>query len=730
MNSGHPTRLKHLFSSGFFILLAAALLTVCGCHPKPEPPPKPIADFTFIHASDVHTPMPQSRETISRMRGLGDINFEPFGVTIQKPSFAIVTGDLTEFGGGRGWWAEYQSYWKDVGFPVYSSLGNHDNTWRANIKSFRDGGHAPYYSFDENGCHFIAFMTPTAQDPRPSVGEEELLWLQKDLEKVPPTTPVFIFFHHPLGGVEFASRYDWERLMDVLRRKNTALMLAGHSHAHVYKAVEGMDQMTGGSTFGPNAGFAIVSIKDGILRAGYWSNGKTNPELKLLQKTLPLKSDYPVIEITAPGFRGSSPRTLNIAAQLDGQTTISNATYSVDDDVTGDLKLSGAGSQWKASGQAELEKLLPGAHNLRVSFSSGGKHYTRSTEFFLEPAGSPTAWRAYLAASSKVPPAIANGVVYVGANDGRLHAYDSKSGKELWTAATSAEILAEPLVAEDKVIVGNGLGVVAAYSLKGQPLWSFTADDAVYSSPVLAEGKVIFGCNDGKLYALDAATGKKAWVNDDAGYAVESKPFVANGKVYYGAWDEYVRCVDAKSGKLIWKQQGEGSRTAKAAKRYYSPADAMPVVAEGKLLVADRNFYLTILNAETGERISSQKEVSATGLSEDGHHVYLRKVNGGLAKIDSDGKEIWSLPSDAVHLGAIPTAPVEKNGVVYVCSSKGTVSAVSADKGEVLWKYSASPELFVMSSVACDGANAYVTAFDGTLTAIKIPTTRTQQAAK
>jgi glucose dehydrogenase len=57
--------------------------------------------------------------------------------------------------------------------------------------------------------------------------------------------------------------------------------------------------------------------------------------------------------------------------------------------------------------------------------------------------------------------------------------------------------------------------------------------------------------------------------------------------------------------------------------------------------------------------------------------------------------------------------------VVYVCSAKGTVSALAADAGRILWQYQASPQLFVMGSVACDGANAYLAAFDGSLTAIK-----------
>jgi outer membrane protein assembly factor BamB len=395
---------------------------------------------------------------------------------------------------------------------------------------------------------------------------------------------------------------------------------------------------------------------------------------------------------------------------------LEKVTYTVDDEMEGELKLSGQSPAWTAAGSADLSKLLPGAHYLRVDFIQGGQHYTHSTEFFFEPTNCPTAWRAYLAASSKVTPAIADGVVYVGANDGKLRAIKASTGKELWAADTGAEILAEPLVEGGKVYSANGQGIVSAYTTEGKKLWSFTAGEAVYSSPVMADRKVIFGCNDGWLYALDSATGKPDWINKDGTYTIESKPFVWNGKVYCGAWDEYIRCVNAKDGKLVWQRICEGSRVAKAAKRYYSPADAMPVVAEGKLMIADRNMMLTILNAETGEPASSQRQVSATGISEDGKSVYLRKLTGHVAKIDSSGKEIWSV---SAHVGAIPTAPTEKNGVVYVSSGKGTVSAIAADSGKILWQYQSSPQLFVMSSVACDGTNAYVTAFDGSLTAIK-----------
>ena len=707
---GRALRRKTEFASLSALLLA--MLAPCAAAENGAAVP----DFTFIQASDVHAPMAQSKATIARIPGLGEIDLAPFGVRVPKPSFVIVTGDMNEFGGGSGWWAEFLSYWKDCKIPIYYGLGNHDNTWHANLKFLRDLGLGPCYSFDKYGCHFVSLMTPTLQDPRPSVGEEELIWLRQDLAKTGARTPVFVYFHHPLPGSEFASRYDYDRLLDILHRYNTVLLMAGHSHGHVHRTVEGLDETTGGSTFGPNAGFAVISVKDGVLREAYWKDGEPAPDLKLLEKPLPAESSYPDVEIHSPAFRESDGATVSISASLSGSVALEKATYTIDGDVDGELKLAGQSPTWTASGIADLSSLLPGAHYLRVAFVKGDEQYTRSTEFFFEPTNHPTAWRAYLAASSKVTPAVTDGVVYVGANDGNLRAFEARTGKQLWAVETGAEILAEPLVSGGKVYTANGLGVVSAYTTAGKKGWSFTAGDAVYSSPVLADGRVVFGCNNGWLYAVDAATGKEAWINKDATYTIESKPCVWNGKVYFGAWDQYIHCVNVTDGKQVWQRICEGSRIARGAKRYYSPADAGPVVADGKLMIADRNMMLTILDPETGEPAGSMRRVSATGVSEDGKYAYLRKTNGDVAKIDGTGKEIWSTPA---HVGYIPTAPTEKDGVVYVSSGNGLVSALTADAGKLLWQYQASPQLFVMCSVASDGTNAYLTSFDGSLTAIK-----------
>ncbi len=81
-----------------------------------------IPDFTFLQASDIHTPMVQSSATLAQIQNIGEISLDLFNITAPKPSFLLLTGDLTEFGGGNGWWNAYQAYVRAAGLPAYPVL--------------------------------------------------------------------------------------------------------------------------------------------------------------------------------------------------------------------------------------------------------------------------------------------------------------------------------------------------------------------------------------------------------------------------------------------------------------------------------------------------------------------------------------------------------------------------------------------------------------------------------
>ncbi|MBM4080655.1 MAG: hypothetical protein FJ278_13210, partial [Planctomycetes bacterium] len=636
-------------------------------------------------------------------------------VTAKPPSFILVTGDLTEFGGGSGWWGKYLGLWAGISLPVYQILGNHDSTWDSCRWRLRKLHGQPYYSFDRFGCHFAGLDTATPQDPRPSIGEEQLLWLRKDLEAAGREKPVFLFFHHPLGTREFASRYDSDRLADVLRPYNIALLLVGHGHVARHQVYSGLDQTMGGSTLKPMPGIGIVSVLSSTLRVAYRPAGEQEAILGVLEKPLPAKPSYPTITIEKPAHRATAAaEVLIVEAHIVGLENIAAAEWIMDESPRGPLIR--AADRYR--GEIPTRGWLPGAHCLRVNLTdAAGAAHHRSSAFFFETGRPRTLWRAFMGGSSQCTPTISRGTVFVGANDGALYAFNAADGRERWRFQTGGEILAQPLVHGDTLFVASGDGnlyALAAEAAEPKPKWVFPAESALYSSPVYSDGLLLFGCNDGTFHAVDAATGLLRWQSREPTCTIESKPFVADGVVYFGAWDRHVYALNVADGSLRWKALSVGS-DRNVAPRYYSPADCGPVVVEGRVAVTDRAFKLTILDAAQGTRLASYDKCAAVSRSADGKSLYCRQTDGKLAKTDWSGQTLWRAD---VKTGMIPAAPTEADGVVYVSSNAGLVSAVSADTGAIRWQYQATPQLYVMSSVAAADGVAYVSGMDGSLTAI------------
>ncbi|HEY4446175.1 MAG TPA: PQQ-dependent dehydrogenase, methanol/ethanol family [Steroidobacteraceae bacterium] len=83
------------------------------------------------------------------------------------------------------------------------------------------------------------------------------------------------------------------------------------------------------------------------------------------------------------------------------------------------------------------------------------------------------------------------------------------------------------------------------------------------ATPVVIDGILYTSGNWGRVYALDAATGREAWVYDpgvDAQWGryaccdvVNRGVAVWKGRVYVASLDGYLHALDAATGRLIWK---------------------------------------------------------------------------------------------------------------------------------------------------------------------------------
>jgi outer membrane protein assembly factor BamB len=662
-------------------------------------------DFTFIQVSDQHYNHPTTEATMADLISLRDIPLKPYHVTALPASFVIETGDMTEFGPKAGAWDAHNRATRALGIPCYPVLGNHDMTWSALSHEIALAQGREYYSWNNFGCHFVVLRSAGIQDPRPALEPHQLEWLKNDLAAVAPDTPVFLCFHHPLDS-EFSGRYETDRLIEVIRPYNIAAILVGHSHTILRKNFEGFDMIRGGSTWGPCVpGCMVYSVLGDTLRVAYRMAGHAEATIPILEKPLHPKKQRPLaIQIVSPQPGASCVDEVSIAVRSEG---IAAVTGSIDGGSETGLTPAGDGL---FTGKVSLKDLTPGVHYVRVSGASVG-----SSVAFRIPSEKPKVkWSVQMLAASKSTPAISESAVYVGANDGFVRAYSIESGSLLWRFPTGGAVTVEPLVVGDRIYFGSEDANFYCITTSGALVWKYPVGSPIYSSAVTDGKSVYFGCCSGAFYSLDAASGGLNWVNRDATYTIECKPFLADGRVYYGAWDTYVYCVALDDGKLVWKCVGQGSAEGMAP-AYYSPADCGPVVCDGKVLVPDRKYRLSIIDAAAGRIDKSLNSVSAVALSADGRCVYARKLDGKLEKLDKEGNVIWTTPC---RMDDVAAAPREVDGVVYVSARKGLVTALQASDGIVLWQYQATPQTNVLSSVSAAAGTACVSGMDGSLTAI------------
>jgi eukaryotic-like serine/threonine-protein kinase len=258
-----------------------------------------------------------------------------------------------------------------------------------------------------------------------------------------------------------------------------------------------------------------------------------------------------------------------------------------------------------------------------------------------ESACKPT-WTLATGQPNFAAPAIHDGVVYVGAGDGGIHALDVTSGERRWRHETGAAVDATPLVTEDAVYVQARDGLFRAIDRgTGELLWTFeTAEpgpvdfwDFTLSGAALAGDSVLFGSGSGMLYALDAESGELRWFFATGG-AIRGTPLVVGSHVYFGSFDGWFRALDVASGDLVWQFKTVGST--------FFPEGAIQgsaSYADGVVYFGSRDYNLYALNAETG-----------TG------HWNVRKPSWVIGPPAMDDKRVYVGTSDSLTVYAIDRA--------------------------------------------------------------------------
>jgi outer membrane protein assembly factor BamB len=287
------------------------------------------------------------------------------------------------------------------------------------------------------------------------------------------------------------------------------------------------------------------------------------------------------------------------------------------------------------------------------------------------------------------------------------------AGQEVWRFAAGAKLYSAPTIHQDILYLGTEDGVLHAVDARqGNELWHLPLPEHwLPTEAAAAEGLVFIGTRDARplgsgdkaLLALDAATGEEAW-RFETGALYLSAPVVGAGRVYFAANDGTVYALEAEGGgNELWQRKIEG----------WTPFP--PTLAEGTLYLGSRGHSLYALDAEKGRvkwRFTTGGQVPYSPTVAGGV-VYFGSWDGNLYAVEAQRRsEIWRFPAG----GALTTSPTVAEGIVYFGCHDRQVYAVKAESGQELWRFKTGGRIYSAPVVA--GGKVYFGSDDKNLYAV------------
>jgi len=591
-------------------------------------------EFKFAHVSDTHIGSNHADEDLRRT--VASINSD------STLKFVIITGDVTDFGTDAEFHLAKQIL-DSLNKPWHIIPGNHDANWsESGTNSFKKIFGSETTDFSYGGYRFLGTVCgPNMRMSPGQVSRENIVWLDSTLENMPDKNqPVIFLNHYPIDS----SLNNWFEVIDLLKKRNTQLILCGHGHHNHVLDFEGIPGIMGRSNLRakkPVGGYNIVTMKNGTVT--YAECDPLTGEEKVWASAKLFKHDFAAD--TTHYFRPS------YAVNQTYQKVKTAWQFRDNSDI--------------GSGPALAKKMI-------FASNSGGDVYA------LDLRTGKKIWSFSTKGKIYSTPAVEKKLVVVASTDGNIYCLTAAAGSLVWNYETDHPVVANPLIRNNTVFIGAGDGHFRAIDLQtGKLKWDFDGVKGfVVTKPLFYKGNIYFGSWGTEFYALNSQTGALVWKwNNGSPNRMYSPaacfPVACNNRVFIVAPDRYMTVFDAATGKVIWRKRDPANRVR----------ESMGLSADHQLVYAKTmdGALIGISTKADSMQIDLKSapglyyEIAPTAVTEYKKTIYVPSNSGLVIALNRDGSVLWKHKiSNALITGIVPVA---KNEVI-VTTMDGKVTCL------------------------------------------------------
>ena len=369
-------------------------------------------------------------------------------------------------------------------------------------------------------------------------------------------------------------------------------------------------------------------------------------------------------------------------------------------------------------------------------------------------------WRIETGGQISASPAIVDGTLYVGNNDGSLYAIDVASGQVLWKAHVPNPLMSDPLVYGDVVIVGEGdptsrtsspsepimvgqgpSALIAFDRSSGAIRWQTALSGSAMPTPAIIDGILVNHDGAGYINGIDPATGRKRyarWLGSMASMT-SALPVGGGDFVTSGVGSNAVWRLHADGGGVVWRSafskgaSGIGdcppvSDGSRIYCDYVSPVwpDTSTVIGN---LTVQRVFALRVDDGALLWDVALEsgslpiRNEAAIPLLSDGLLYLGSAIAPWMHALDAtSGTLVWEMPTR----GAVKGGIVQVGGVVYFGDLGGYLWALDAKTGRVIGVKNMHTPFNVGSPIVV-GRTLIIGSDSGSVIAVPLATIRSSQ---
>ncbi|MFB6140064.1 MAG: PQQ-binding-like beta-propeller repeat protein [Halosimplex sp.] len=281
----------------------------------------------------------------------------------------------------------------------------------------------------------------------------------------------------------------------------------------------------------------------------------------------------------------------------------------------------------------------------------------------VTPAGE-AVWRSSVEPTTRGihgTPAVANGVVYIGAYDGALYAFDLETGERYWRTKLGDAIGSSPGYHDGTVYVAveyydpSG-AMFAVDAVTGEVVWD---DQRITNHPHSTcavdreAGRLVVGSNDGYLYAWSYPELEFQW-RFPTGRPIKGPIATHDGSAVFGSWDHHVYRVALEDGGEEWSFECDDMVMS-------GPSIE---TATDTVYVGSHDSHLYALEfADGSERWAFDTGGSIIGCpTVTREHVLVGSYDHNCYAVEKDtGERVWAVEG----VGVVSSAPLVTGDAVY-----------------------------------------------------------------